>query len=98
MSVTVPGGFTATGVASGIKESGALDLAVIVAEPGTIGAGVFTTNKAAAAPVTMSRAHLAAGPSFRAVTLNSGCANAATGASGATAALAMAETTALAIG
>ena len=98
MSVTVPEGFTAAGIASGIKKEGELDLAVIAAPPGTIGAGVFTVNKAAAPPVMLSRTHLAASSSFRAVTINSGCANAATGDSGTSSALAMAETTALAIG
>jgi len=82
VSVTAPEGFEAVGVASGIKSSGALDLALVVAAPGTIGAAVFTTNRAAAAPVTVSRNHLAAGPLVRAVVLNSGCANAGTGEPG----------------
>ncbi len=98
MSITAPAGFSAAGVASGIKDGSVLDLAIVAGDPGTIGAAVFTTNKAAAAPVTLSRGHVAAGPSFRAITINSGCANAATGAMGDSAALAMAETTALALG
>lgn len=93
MSVTAPEGFDAVGVASGIKSSGALDLALVVAAPGTIGAAVFTTNHAAAAPVTVSRDHLAASPLVRAVVLNSGCANAGTGEPG----LAAANTTAAAV-
>lgn len=79
MSVTAPAGFSAAGFASGIKPSGALDLALVVGSAGTIGAAVFTTNRAAAAPVLISRDHLAAGPLVRAVVLNSGCANAGTG-------------------
>lgn len=96
--MTVPVGFTAAGVASGIKDGGVLDVALIVAPPGSVGTGVFTRNKAAAAPVALSRSHVAAGPSFRAVVINSGCANAATGKEGVAAALAMAETVAMAIG
>jgi glutamate N-acetyltransferase/amino-acid N-acetyltransferase len=98
VSITAPQGFTAAAVSCGIKDGGALDLAIIAGAPGTIGTAMFTTNRAAAAPVVLSRAHLAAGPAFRAVTINSGCANAATGDRGDSAALAMAETTALALG
>ncbi len=96
--MTVPAGFTAAGVSCGIKEDGALDLALVVAIPGTIGAAVFTTNRAAAAPVVLSRAHLAAGPATRAVVVNSGCANAATGEAGAAASREMAETAARSVG
>ncbi len=98
MSVTAPAGFTAAGVSCGIKEGGALDLALVVAVPGALGAAVFTTNRAAAPPVALSRAHLAAGPGTRAVVVNSGCANAATGEAGAAAARQMAETAARSVG
>lgn len=77
--MTAPGGFAATGLAAGIKPSGAADLALVVGCAATIGAAVFTTNQAAAAPVILSRRHLTSGPRFRAVLLNSGCANAGTG-------------------
>jgi glutamate N-acetyltransferase/amino-acid N-acetyltransferase len=93
----LPAGFSAAGVASGIKASGALDLAVIAAEPPhpLPCAAVFTTNLAAAAPVQVSRRNLAAtGGRIGAVVLNSGGANAATGAAGLATAELMAETTA----
>ncbi len=82
MSVTAANGFSATGITSGIKGSGAHDLAVVVAGAGTSAAAVFTTNQAAAAPVIVSREHLAHGPRICAVVLNSGCANAGTGLAG----------------
>lgn len=83
MSVTVPRGFEAAGIAAGIKADGAADLAMICTadrRPVTA-AGVFTTNLVQAAPVTVSRAHLADGRAA-AVILNSGNANAATGEPG----------------
>lgn len=82
MSVTAAGGFSATGVACGIKASGERDVALVVADGLATGAGVFTVNQAAAAPVHISRMHLEAGRRFKAVLLNSGCANAGTGAQG----------------
>lgn len=90
MSVTAPKGFTAAGVAAGIKDDGSLDLALVAADRPAVAAGVFTTNLAAAAPVRLSRDHLARGPTLRAVVINSGCANAATGSAGDAAAAAMA--------
>jgi glutamate N-acetyltransferase/amino-acid N-acetyltransferase len=75
----------ASGVASGIKESGAPDLALIATADGrpVPAAAVFTTNLAPAAPVQVSRAHLAAtGGYASAVVISSGNANAATGAAG----------------
>ena len=101
MSVTAPRGFAASGVAAGIKASGAPDLALVVGYPfGAIaGAATFTTNLAAAAPVQISRTHLAATRGrVAAVVLNSGCANAATGARGLEAARRSAEVVAEAIG
>ncbi len=82
MSVTAPKGFVAAGLACGIKASGAFDLALVATDDGRAvpAAGVFTTNLAAAAPVTVSRAHLAAtGGEAAAVIISSGNANAATG-------------------
>jgi glutamate N-acetyltransferase / amino-acid N-acetyltransferase len=78
VSVTYPRGFLAAGVAAGLKPSGKLDLALLVAEPGCTMTGLFTTNDLAAAPVIIGRARLASG-SPRAVLVNSGQANAATG-------------------
>jgi glutamate N-acetyltransferase/amino-acid N-acetyltransferase len=85
VSVTAARGFAAAGVASGIKPTGALDLALVVTDPvrPVPAAATFTTNLAAAAPVVVSRAHLQrTGGRAAAVVLNSGCANAATGAGG----------------
>jgi len=85
MSVTAPKGFVASGVACGVKPSGATDLALVATDDGRAvpAAGVFTSNLATAAPVTVSRRHLAAsGGRAAAVVLNSGNANAATGAAG----------------
>jgi glutamate N-acetyltransferase / amino-acid N-acetyltransferase len=81
MSVVSAAGFLAVGVEAGIKHSG-LDLAIVMSERPAIAAGVFTTNQAAAAPVRWCRSVLAGGAPVRAVVLNSGCANAATGAEG----------------
>jgi glutamate N-acetyltransferase/amino-acid N-acetyltransferase len=81
VSVTFPRGFRAAGVTAGFKPSGLPDLGLLVGEPGTTAAGVFTTNLVCAAPVRLSRARLALG-SPRAVLVNSGQANAATGARG----------------
>ncbi|HWE36446.1 MAG TPA: bifunctional glutamate N-acetyltransferase/amino-acid acetyltransferase ArgJ [Isosphaeraceae bacterium] len=77
----IPAGFRAAGVRAGIKESGAPDLAVLVADGDCAAAGVFTTNRIAAAPVQWDRALLPS-TKARAVVVNSGNANAATGAQG----------------
>ena len=77
--VTAPAGFRATGIAAGIKASGALDLALVFNEgPDHGAAGVFTRNKVKAAPVLWSQQVLTTGR-LRAVILNSGGANACTG-------------------
>ena len=83
MSVTAVDGFEAGGLASGIKASGAPDLAIVATTDGApvTAAGVFTANLVAAAPVQISRRHLADGRAA-AVVLNSGNANAATGERG----------------
>ena len=89
MSVTYPKGFRAAAVTAGFKPSGNPDLGLIVADPGTTAAGLFTTNAFAAAPVLVSRSRLTeGGGAARAVLVNSGQANAATGARGARDALA----------
>jgi len=76
-------GFRAAGVSAGIKASGGLDLALIVSDAPAQAAAVFTTNKAIAAPVIVSREHLArSGGTARAIVVNSGCANACTGEDG----------------
>ena len=78
--ITAPLGFRAAAVASGIKPE-RLDLALVVADRPSTAAGVFTANRVQAAPVLVSRDHLAGGRA-RAIVANAGCANAATGASG----------------
>ena len=82
LGVTAAAGFGAAGVTCGLKASGAPDLALVVGDPGTVAAGVFTTNQVVAAPVTWSRARLAASGDARVVVLNSGNANACTGPAG----------------
>ncbi|WP_161976469.1 bifunctional glutamate N-acetyltransferase/amino-acid acetyltransferase ArgJ [Mycolicibacterium sp. CH28] len=80
--VTAPAGFRATGIAAGIKKSGALDLALVFSEgPDYAAAGVFTRNQVKAAPVQWSQQVLTTGR-LRAVLLNSGGANACTGPEG----------------
>jgi glutamate N-acetyltransferase / amino-acid N-acetyltransferase len=89
VSVTTPAGFVAAGTACGIKDGGRRDLAVVATDDGrpVPAAAVFTTNLATAAPVLVSRAHLeATAGRAAAVVLNSGNANAATGAAGLAAA------------
>lgn len=82
MSVTAAQGFVAAGVAAGIKSTGAKDVTVVVNEgPHKVAAGVFTTNRVEAAPVTWSR-QVAADGRVDAVILNSGGANACTGPEG----------------
>ncbi|MFG2308224.1 bifunctional glutamate N-acetyltransferase/amino-acid acetyltransferase ArgJ [Streptomyces sp. NPDC048566] len=82
MSVTAAQGFTAAGVAAGIKEHGGLDLALVVnTGPRRAAAGVFTSNRVKAAPVLWSEQVLKSGE-LTAVVLNSGGANACTGPRG----------------
>lgn len=81
MSITAAKGFSAAGVACGIKPE-SLDLALIVADQPVITAAVFTQNQAAAAPVLSSRASLHHSHLKRGIVVNSGCANAATGVQG----------------
>jgi glutamate N-acetyltransferase / amino-acid N-acetyltransferase len=82
VSVTLPGGFRASGVTAGLKPSGNPDVALVVNDgPAHTAAGVFTRNKVKAAPVLWSQQVLTTGR-LRAVVLNSGGANACTGAQG----------------
>jgi glutamate N-acetyltransferase / amino-acid N-acetyltransferase len=82
LGITAAAGFGAAGVACGLKASGAPDLALVVGDPGTVAAGVFTTNQVVAAPVVWSRDRLAGSADARVVVLNSGNANACTGPAG----------------
>jgi len=92
MSVTGPPGFVASAAAGGIKAGGELDLALVATEDARAvpAAAVFTSNQVQAAPVQVSRAHLArSGGHAAAVLLTSGNANAATGDDGRRAAAAL---------
>jgi glutamate N-acetyltransferase / amino-acid N-acetyltransferase len=95
-AITAPRGFRAAAVAAGIKKDG-LDLAVLAADWGCAAAAVFTANRAQAAPVVVSREHLRGGRA-KAVVVNSGCANAATGEQGLADAREMADLTARELG
>ncbi|MFJ5549024.1 bifunctional glutamate N-acetyltransferase/amino-acid acetyltransferase ArgJ [Streptomyces sp. NPDC093225] len=82
MTVTAAQGFTAAGIAAGIKENGNPDLALVVNHgPRLAAAGVFTSNRVKAAPVQWSEQVLRGG-AVSAVVLNSGGANACTGPRG----------------
>jgi glutamate N-acetyltransferase/amino-acid N-acetyltransferase len=82
VSVTAAKGFTAAGIAAGIKENGTPDLALVVNNgPRRAAAGVFTSNRVKAAPVLWSEQVLKSGE-VTAVILNSGGANACTGPKG----------------
>ncbi|MFJ2745952.1 bifunctional glutamate N-acetyltransferase/amino-acid acetyltransferase ArgJ [Streptomyces sp. NPDC087440] len=82
MSVTAAQGFTAAGIAAGIKANGNPDLALVVnTGPRRAAAGVFTSNRVKAAPVLWSEQVVKSGE-IAAVVLNSGGANACTGPKG----------------
>jgi glutamate N-acetyltransferase/amino-acid N-acetyltransferase len=83
--ITAPQGFRAAGIHCGIKKPGLLDLALVVSEHSGPIAGVFTLNQVVAAPVIVDRLHLRKGIG-RAILVNSGNANACTGAKGLAAA------------
>jgi glutamate N-acetyltransferase/amino-acid N-acetyltransferase len=101
----MPRGFRAAAAAIGIKASGRPDLAIVTTEPGPDGrlvpaaaAGIFTPNAFAAAPVRLSRRHLASsGGRATAIVSTSGSANAATGAPGDGDQAAVADTLAAAL-
>ena len=84
MSVTAASGFAASGVHAGIRRSGP-DLAVVRSSVPSVGAALWTTNRVQAAPVIVSKRHLAAAEP-QAVVINAGVANAATGEAGIAAA------------
>jgi glutamate N-acetyltransferase/amino-acid N-acetyltransferase len=90
--VCAPSGFAAGATGCGIKTGKILrdDIAVVWSESPSASAATFTTNKVKAAPVLLSAEHLKAGRN-RAVILNSGNANACTGAQGLKDARAMCE-------
>ncbi len=82
-SSTSPAGFSAAGIACGLKDSGALDLALLVSDRDCTASGVFTRNEIVAAPVVVDRETLAKNRErLRVIVANSGSANAVTGAQG----------------
>jgi len=82
-SITSPKGFRASGTTAGIKQSGTPDMALIVSDVPAACAAVFTQNLVAAAPVQISRQHVAThGDRMQAIVINSGNANAVTGRGG----------------
>ncbi|MDD5200571.1 MAG: bifunctional glutamate N-acetyltransferase/amino-acid acetyltransferase ArgJ [Terrimicrobiaceae bacterium] len=94
-----PSGFVAAAVSAGIKypEGSRDDLALVAGAAPLLAAATFTTNKVKAAPVLLSAGHLKS-RTCRAVILNSGNANACTGAPGLTNARKMASAAAVALG
>jgi glutamate N-acetyltransferase/amino-acid N-acetyltransferase len=90
-------GFTAAGIAAGIKKTGAKDLGLIVSTVPAAVAGVFTRNQIKAAPVVLDMERVAAGV-CRAVIVNSGNANCCTGEQGMKNAIHMAKLAADALG
>jgi len=87
----LPLGFQAGAVRAGVKPSGNPDLALLYAERPLAWAYVATTNRAAAPCVLRGRELLASGAALRALVVNAGNANAATGEAGVAADLRMAE-------
>src|SRR5215470_11266653 len=79
----LPRGFSFSAATAGIKPSGKPDLALAVAPDGASAAALFTTNRVAAAPVHVGREHLKRSRgTLRALLVNSGNANCATGKAG----------------
>lgn len=99
--ITYPRGFLASGVPAGLKQSGRPDVGVVAVaadhRADVVGAAVFTRNSFAAAPIVVSRKETAL-EELAAVVMNSGNANACTGAGGLAAARAMQGATAAALG
>ncbi|MDA8563157.1 bifunctional glutamate N-acetyltransferase/amino-acid acetyltransferase ArgJ [Mariniblastus sp.] len=89
----LPDGFRYAGVASGVKASGKLDLALIVTDRDAIAAGVYTTNIVHASSIDWNR-DITPTDQFRGLVINSGNANACTGQEGEANNQAMAEMTA----
>lgn len=80
-ALAIPAGFKAAATRAGIKPSGGLDLAVLVSDGPCAAAGSFTVNRIRAAPVKWDERRVP-GSGVRAVVVNAGNANAATGAVG----------------
>jgi glutamate N-acetyltransferase/amino-acid N-acetyltransferase len=98
MSVTAPKGFVASGVHAGIrKNKDRRDLALVRSLDRAVGAGMFTINRVQGAPIVLCKEHLGSAEP-QAVVINSGNANAATGAAGLAHAHATAATAAQVLG
>ena len=81
-----------------VKKPDRKDMLVIALAPGSMAAGVFTQNRFCAAPVLVCREHLKRGADIRALVVNTGCANAGTGATGFADAKATCDAVAKALG
>ncbi len=81
--VTAAKGFSAAGIHAGFKKA-KKDLTLLVSDKPASAAGVFTSNKVAAAPVVIDQDQLRKSPTQRAILINSGSANACTGSRGMT--------------
>jgi glutamate N-acetyltransferase / amino-acid N-acetyltransferase len=91
----LPRGFRFSATACGLKKTGALDLALISSDVPASAAAVFTQNLVVAPPVVLSRANLKASKGrMRAVIINAGNANCATGTAGYAASLKTVQETA----
>ena len=95
--ITAPRGFRAAGVHCGLKRH-TKDLALIVSDVPAVAAAMFTTNKVQATPLLVDQEQLKTGSTFRAVVVNSGNANAATGEKGLEDAWTMVNETASLVG
>jgi glutamate N-acetyltransferase/amino-acid N-acetyltransferase len=87
-TITAPTGFRAGSAAAGIKTGGELDVGVLAADRSSGAAAVFTRNRFCGAPIIVGREHIRRG-ALRAIVVNSGCPNVATGRRGVTDARAM---------
>lgn len=80
--ITAPKGFLASGLNAGIKNQTKKDMAMVFSSTPCAAAGVFTTNLVKAAPVKWDKEIVTTSPYVQAVVVNSGIANACTGAEG----------------
>ncbi len=82
MTMEIPEGFKFSGVSSGVKEGGKRDLGLLYSWEPAVTAGFFTQNRFKAHPVRIDIRRLRKGKKFRAILVNSGCANALNGEEG----------------
>jgi glutamate N-acetyltransferase/amino-acid N-acetyltransferase len=97
MTMILPKGFKASGIACGIKKSGKPDLALIYSTAPAVAAGVFTSNQFKAAPIIVSQKNIRSG-FCQAIIANAGNANCGTGRQGLEDAQKMANETARVLG